>query len=57
MATHGIQLAIALQTTTSFDSLTRIAKVEFPAINPIIGSKEIFNYRNRLDFSFSSKNG
>ena len=38
-----------------FDSLTRIAKVEFPAINPIIGSKEIFNYRNRLDFSFSNK--
>lgn len=38
-----------------FDALTRIGKVEFPEIIPIIGSKEIFNYRNRLDFSFSNK--
>jgi 23S rRNA (uracil1939-C5)-methyltransferase len=38
-----------------FDALTRIGKVEFPELFPIIGSKEIFNYRNRLDFSFSNK--
>jgi 23S rRNA (uracil1939-C5)-methyltransferase len=38
-----------------FDALTRIAKVEFPPLTPILGSKEIFNYRNRLDFSFSNK--
>jgi 23S rRNA (uracil1939-C5)-methyltransferase len=38
-----------------FDALTRIGKVEFPELFPILGSKEIFNYRNRLDFSFSNK--
>lgn len=37
------------------DALSRIGKVEFPEISPIIGSKEIYNYRNRLDFSFSNK--
>ncbi len=37
------------------DALTRIGKVEFPEVIPILGSKEIFNYRNRLDFSFSNK--
>lgn len=37
------------------DSLTRIAKVDLPPINPIIGSKKIFEYRNKLEFSFSSK--
>ncbi|HET6992797.1 MAG TPA: 23S rRNA (uracil(1939)-C(5))-methyltransferase RlmD, partial [Bacteroidia bacterium] len=38
-----------------FDALTRIGKVNFPEIIPILGSGEIFNYRNRLDFSFSNK--
>jgi 23S rRNA (uracil1939-C5)-methyltransferase len=38
-----------------FDAFSRIAKVEFPEINPIIGSAKIYNYRNRLDFSFSNK--
>ena len=38
-----------------FDALTRIGKVEIPELIPILGSKETFNYRNRLDFSFSNK--
>lgn len=37
------------------DALTRIGKLEFPEVTPIIGSKEIYNYRNRLDFGFSNK--
>ncbi|HLG03685.1 MAG TPA: 23S rRNA (uracil(1939)-C(5))-methyltransferase RlmD [Bacteroidia bacterium] len=37
------------------DALTRIGKVQFPEVPPVIGSKEIYNYRNRLDFSFSNK--
>ncbi len=37
------------------DSLTRIARVELPAINPILGSAKIYEYRNKLEFSFSSK--
>lgn len=37
------------------DSLERIAKVEVPEINTIIGSSNIFQYRNKLEFTFSNK--
>jgi 23S rRNA (uracil1939-C5)-methyltransferase len=37
------------------DNLTRIGKVQLPEINPIIGSKNITHYRNKLDFTFSNK--
>ena len=37
------------------DALTRIGKVELPEPLPIIGSKQIFGYRNKLEFSFSNK--
>ncbi|MBI3509700.1 MAG: 23S rRNA (uracil(1939)-C(5))-methyltransferase RlmD [Bacteroidetes bacterium] len=37
------------------DAFSRIGKIQFPEVLPIIGSKEIYNYRNRLDFSFSNK--
>lgn len=37
------------------DAITRIGKVHPQEILPIIGSKEIFFYRNKLEFTFSSK--
>ena len=37
------------------DQLTRIGKVELPAISPILGSKKTKFYRNKLEFSFSDK--
>ena len=37
------------------DNLTRIGKVELPAISPILGSKKEYEYRNKLEFSFSDK--
>lgn len=37
------------------DALTRIAKVELPEIQPIIGSDKIQYYRNKLEFSFSNR--
>lgn len=37
------------------DALTRIAKVEIPEISPILGSKDIYEYRNKLEFGFSNK--
>ncbi len=37
------------------DALTRIGKVQFPEVLPILGSANVYNYRNRLDFSFSNK--
>ena len=37
------------------DNLTRIGKIELPEISPIIGSKHIYEYRNKLEFTFSDR--
>jgi 23S rRNA (uracil1939-C5)-methyltransferase len=37
------------------DAFQRIGKVSVGEWLPIMGSQEVFNYRNRLDFSFSDK--
>lgn len=38
-----------------YNNLLRIGKVELPEISPIIGSKNIIRYRNKLEFTFSNK--
>lgn len=35
------------------DNLTRIGKVALPEISPILGSKHIYQYRNKLEFTFA----
>lgn len=35
------------------NNLKRIGKIELPAIIPILGSKEQYYYRNKMEFSFS----
>lgn len=37
------------------DALTRIGKVELPAVMPILGSEQEREYRNKLEFTFSNK--
>lgn len=37
------------------DALTRIAKVDIPEISPILGSSQIFGYRNKMEYTFSNK--
>lgn len=37
------------------DALERIAKVPIPEINPILGSKNIWEYRNKMEYTFSNK--
>ena len=37
------------------DALTRLAKIELPEIQKIIPSKKVYNYRNKLEFTFSNK--
>jgi 23S rRNA (uracil1939-C5)-methyltransferase len=37
------------------DNLTRIGKADVGQINPIIGSPEIYFYRNKLEYTFSEK--
>lgn len=36
------------------ENLRRIGKIELPKISPILGSKETFFYRNKMEFSFSN---
>lgn len=35
------------------DNLTRIGKIQLPEISPILGSKHIYEYRNKLEFTFA----
>lgn len=37
------------------DALERIAKVEIPQISPILGSSNIWEYRNKMEYTFSNK--
>lgn len=37
------------------DNLTRIGHTPIPGVNPIIGSGKQFNYRNKLEFTFSTR--
>ncbi|MEM9986851.1 MAG: 23S rRNA (uracil(1939)-C(5))-methyltransferase RlmD, partial [Bacteroidota bacterium] len=37
------------------DSLERIGKVSWEEFHPILGNEEIYHYRNKLEFTFSSK--
>ncbi len=37
------------------DALTRIAKIELPEISPILGSESIWEYRNKMEYTFSNK--
>lgn len=37
------------------DALTRIAKVPLPDISPIIGSERIWEYRNKMEYTFSNR--
>jgi 23S rRNA (uracil1939-C5)-methyltransferase len=37
------------------DALLRIGKIDIPILMPILGSKESYFYRNKLEFAFSNK--
>lgn len=37
------------------DCISRIAKVEAPEVSPIIGSEAIWEYRNKMEYTFSNK--
>ena len=38
-----------------YDNLFRIGKVELPEFQPILGSRQVYGYRNKLEFGFSNK--
>ena len=37
------------------DNLTRIGKIELPEISPILGSRHIYEYRNKLEFTCADR--
>lgn len=37
------------------DALDRIAKIDYPEISPIIGSENIYGYRNKMEYTFSNR--
>lgn len=37
------------------DNLTRLGHVELPEISPILGSKKVYEYRNKLEYTFSNR--
>ncbi|MDE6669723.1 MAG: 23S rRNA (uracil(1939)-C(5))-methyltransferase RlmD [Muribaculaceae bacterium] len=37
------------------DALERIGKITLPEIRPILGSKEVWRYRNKMEYTFSNK--
>lgn len=37
------------------DALQRIAKIPYPEIMPILGSESIWEYRNKMEYTFSNK--
>ncbi len=37
------------------DALQRIAKVELPEISPILGSEQVWEYRNEMEYTFSNE--
>ncbi len=50
---YNYQLQFKQQQVT--DALERIGKIELPKINDILGSTDIFHYRNKMEFTFSNK--
>lgn len=50
---YGFQLECKQRQVS--DALTRIGKVEFPEIRPIIGADPVWEYRNKMEYTFSNR--
>jgi 23S rRNA (uracil1939-C5)-methyltransferase len=50
---YEVQLACKRQQVV--DALDRIAKVEHPEVAPTLGSEQIWDYRNKMEYTFSSR--
>lgn len=51
----GYEHQLAYKQNEVLNNLKRIGKVVLPEITPILGSKNIYFYRNKMEFSFSNK--
>jgi len=51
----GYEFQLEYKQDEVLNNLKRIGKVELPEITPILGSDNIYFYRNKMEFSFSNK--
>jgi len=51
----GYDTQLSFKQKYVYDAFTRIGKLEFPDMLPILGNKDPYFYRNKLEFSFSNK--
>lgn len=49
----GYEYQLAYKQAEIKNNLLRIGKIELPEFQPILGSEEIYFYRNKMEFSFS----
>lgn len=49
----GYEYQLEYKQDEVLNNLIRVGKVELPDVTPILGSKEIYFYRNKMEFSFS----
>ena len=49
----GYEYQLEYKQDEVLNNLIRVGKVELPGVTPILGSKEIYFYRNKMEFSFS----
>ncbi|MGW1456257.1 23S rRNA (uracil(1939)-C(5))-methyltransferase RlmD [Salegentibacter agarivorans] len=49
----GYEYQLEYKQDEVLNNLIRVGKVELPEVTPILGSKEIYFYRNKMEFSFS----
>jgi 23S rRNA (uracil1939-C5)-methyltransferase len=51
----GYQAQSELKQKEVVDSLSRIGGIELPEITPILGCKNEFRYRNKMDYAFTKR--
>ena len=51
----GYQHQLEFKQKEVVDALTRIGGIELPAVTPILGCKDEFCYRNKMDYAFTNR--
>lgn len=52
---QGYSTQLVFKQKYVYDAFTRIGKLDFPELLPILGNEKPYYYRNKLEFSFSNK--
>ncbi len=55
MAASSIFFQLECKQRQVKDAMERIAKIDIPEIMPILGSAQIWEYRNKMEYTFSNR--